>query len=161
MTVPTALPAGTYYIGAVADYNNSRAETDETNNALTGNTVVLTIGADLVMTAVSGPATGTRGTSIGISNTVKNQGTGSSSSSTVGLYASKDAVITTADKRIGTRSISALAAGASSSATTNVTIPATAPVGTYYIGAIADYSNTAKENNEINNAIAGNVINIQ
>ncbi len=158
VTIPAALSAGTYYIGAIADCNNTQTETDETNNALTGNTIVLTIGADLVVSAINGPSSATRGTSIGVSSTVKNQGTGSSSSFTVGLYASTDAVITTADTRIGTRSVASLAAGASSSATTNVTIPSTAPVGTYYIGAIADYNNTALENNETNNARAGNTI---
>ncbi len=159
--IPAALAAGTYYIGAIADCNNARAETDETNNALAGNTITLTIGADLVVSAINGPASTTRGTSVSLADTVTNQGTGSSGSSYVGFYLSTDAKITKADTRIGRRFVSALAAGASSSATTNVTIPATAPVGTYYIGAIADYTNTAKENNETNNARAGNTISIQ
>ncbi len=161
LTVPSTLTAGTYYIGAIADYNNSRAETSETNNALTGNTIVLTIGADLVMTAVSGPASGTKGTAIGISNTVKNQGTGGVASFAIGLYLSTDANITTTDLRIGTRSIGSLAAGASSSATSTVTIPSTIAGGTYYIGAIADYGKTRLESNETNNARAGNTIVVQ
>ena len=161
VTIPATRAAGTYYIGAIADYNSTRAETNETNNALTGNTIVLTIGADLVMTAVSGPASGTKGTSIGISNTVKNQGTGGASSFTVGLYLSTDATITTTDLRIGTRSVSSLAVGVSSSTTTTLTIPTTLAAGTYYIGAIADYTNMAKENNETNNARVGNTLMVQ
>ena len=161
VTIPAALSAGTYYIGAIADYNNTTAETDETNNALTGNTVVLTIGADLVMSSVSAPASAVRGTSVGITDAVMNQGVGKSGGFYVGLYLSTDANITTADKRVGRRYLGSLAAGAASSATTSVTIPTTFTAGTYYVGAIADYTNTAKESNETNNALAGNVINIQ
>lgn len=32
---------GTYYVGAIADYNNSRAESNETNNALADNTITV------------------------------------------------------------------------------------------------------------------------
>ena len=161
VTIPTTLSAGTYYIGAIADYNSTLAETNETNNALSGNTVIITIGADLVMTAVSGPSSGTKGASISISNTVKNQGTGGAASFIVGLYLSTDPNITTTDLRLGTRSVGSLAAGASSSATTSVTIPTTVAAGTYYVGAVADYANTAVESNETNNARAGNVITVQ
>jgi large repetitive protein len=162
VTLPTSLAAGTYYIGAIADYSNTvKTESSETNNALTGNTVVFTIGADLVMSSVSAPASAVRGTSVGITDAVMNQGVGKSGSFYVGLYLSTDANITTADLRISRRSVGSLAAGAASSATTSVTIPTTFTVGTYYVGAIADYTNTAKENNETNNARAGNTLVVQ
>lgn len=45
--------------------------------------------------------------------------------------------------------------------TSTVTIPSTLTVGTYYIGAIGDYTNTVKENNETNNARAGNTLMVQ
>ena len=73
----------------------------------------------------------------------------------------QDAAITTADLRLGTRSVGSLAAGAVSSATTSVTIPPTVAAGTYYVGAVADYANTAQESNETNNARVGNVITVQ
>ena len=40
-TIPTNLSPGTYYWGAIADYNNTRPEQNETNNAKTGNAVVI------------------------------------------------------------------------------------------------------------------------
>ena len=97
-----------------------------------------------------------------ITDTVKNQGVGKATNvSYVGFYLSTDPVITSADKRIGRRSISSLAIGAANTATTAVTVPSTFAVGTYYIGVIADYSNTVKESSETNNALAGNMLVVQ
>ena len=162
VTLPTTLAAGTYYIGAIADYTGTITENSETNNAFAGNTVTVTAGPDLVMATVSGPASAARGTSITISNSILNQGVGTATNTSyVGFYLSKDPVITTGDQRIGRRSISSLAIGAANTATTAVTVPSTFAVGTYYIGVIADYSNTVKESNETNNALAGNTLVVQ
>ncbi|KAF0188895.1 MAG: YD repeat-containing protein, partial [Gammaproteobacteria bacterium] len=139
VTVPSTLAPGTYYIGAIADYANVRLEEDENNNSLAGNTVNVTPGADLVMTAVDGPASGARGSTVALNDTTANQGAGNAASFTVGLYFSTDAVITTADRRVGTRFVSSLASAATSAGATTVTVPTTLAVGTYYIGAIADY----------------------
>ncbi|MBI4651763.1 Ig-like domain-containing protein [Candidatus Desantisbacteria bacterium] len=160
LLIPTSLTGGTYYIGAIADYNNARKESDEINNALTGNTIDITSGVDAIVTALSGPSSGATGTSISITSTVKNQGIGTMSASTLGIYLSTDANITTSDTRLGTASITALAAGASSTVTTSLTIPLTLSAGQYYIGAIADYNNARKESDETNNALTGNTIDI-
>lgn len=40
--LPTSVALGTYYIGAIADDTLSQPETDETNNALSGNTINVT-----------------------------------------------------------------------------------------------------------------------
>ncbi|HEX9007296.1 MAG TPA: CARDB domain-containing protein [Bacteroidota bacterium] len=37
VTLPSSVAAGTYYIGAIADYNNQVTEKVETNNALVDN----------------------------------------------------------------------------------------------------------------------------
>jgi aryl-phospho-beta-D-glucosidase BglC (GH1 family) len=39
--IPSNLPPGQYFWGAIADYFDSRVEQDETNNALTGNSVLI------------------------------------------------------------------------------------------------------------------------
>jgi len=99
------------------------------------------------------------GGSFTLANTVKNQGTTTTSSVTyVGLYLSADATITTADTRLNTRYISGLAAGASSSGNTTMGIPTSMAPGTYYIGAIADYDGRQAESDESNNALAGTTI---
>ncbi len=38
----TTVPPGTYYLGAIGDYNNRIAETNESNNALIGNSITIT-----------------------------------------------------------------------------------------------------------------------
>jgi subtilisin family serine protease/subtilase family serine protease len=160
VTIANSLTPGTYYIGAIADKNNVIVETDETNNSLvSGSTVELVIGADHVMTAVSGPSSAGVGESISISHTAKNQGTGLTGSSNVGLYLSTDAVITTGDTYLGTKWIGTMAIGQSRSNSTSVTIP-TVTLGTYYIGAIADKDNGIAETDETNNGLAGNSIQI-
>jgi subtilase family serine protease len=114
-----------------------------------------------VTTAVSGPASVEAGQNITVSATVKNQGTATVQTSFVGYYLSTDAVITTADQYLSASSVSGLAAGAQQTVSRTITIPTGQAPGTYYIGAIADYSNVAQETNETNNALAGNTITIQ
>jgi subtilase family serine protease len=50
--------------------------------------------------------------------------------------------------------VASLAAGATSSGTVSVTIPASAPLGTYYLLACADGANAVSESNEANNCLA-------
>lgn len=159
LKVPAAMPLGTYYIGAIADFRNVVNENNEDNNALAGNTISVSK-ADLLMTSVSGPATARVGRSIIISDTVSNQGAGNSGGFYVAFYLSKDAAITTADTYIGRRFVSGLASGVSDSLSTTVMLPSTIAAGTYYIGAIADYSKVVPESNETNNAITGDTITI-
>jgi len=119
------------------------------------------LGPDLVMTAVTGPTTAAPNSPISINNTVGNQGTGSTEVGfSVGLYLSTDPIITTSDTFLGSRSVGTLGPGATDQANTQVTIPANVSSGTYYIGAIADYTNTVSETDESNNALAGNGITI-
>jgi subtilisin family serine protease len=171
-TLRTGLAAGTYYIGAIADYDNVRAESSESNNALAANTITVTYGPDLVMTAVAAPASATRGQAVTLTGTVKNQGVGafgaltdqdgSSSGATVrvGFYLSTNSRITANDRRIGTVSLSAIPAGASIALTVNAAIPSDLAPGTYYIGAIADDTGALRESIEVNNALPGNTVSI-
>jgi subtilase family serine protease len=159
VTIPNTLAAGTYYIGAIADSNSSINESSEANNALAGNTITVTK-PDLTVTVLSGPTSGTRGASITITNTVANQGAGNAAGFYVYFYLSTDATVTTSDTYLGNRYVTSLAAGATSNASTVVTIPSTLAVGTYYIGAIVDSTNALTETNETNNALAGNTITV-
>jgi alpha-tubulin suppressor-like RCC1 family protein/flagellar hook assembly protein FlgD len=163
VTIPTSVAAGTYYIGVIADYNSGTVpESDDTNNWLAGNQITVTVGADLVVTSVSGPVSGVTGSTITVSHTVKNQGTGTASPSfSVGVFLSTDSTITTSDTMLGGRVIGSLAAGAESAADVQVTIPTSVAPGTYYIGVIADYnSGTVPESDDTNNWLAGNQITV-
>ncbi len=159
-TIPVGLAPGTYYLGAIADNYRYVTESDETNNAMAGNTITVSIGADLIMTAVSGPASGSTGAAITMTGTAKNQGTGSAGGSYVGFYLSTDANITTADTMLGTVYVSGLAAGAQQAVSGTFTIPVGLAPGTYYLGAIADNYRYVTESNETNNALEGNQITI-
>ena len=160
ITIPTSVAPGVYYLGVIADYANAVKETDETNNSLTGNQITV-IGADLTMDAVSGPVSGSSGKTITVSNTVSAAASGGNAGSfSVGIYLSSDNVITTADTIISYRTVSSLAAGASSAADTVITIPTSVSPGVYYLGVIADYANAVKESDETNNTLAGNQITV-
>ena len=173
ITIPATVPAGTYTIGAIADYNNAVKESDETNNSLAGNQITV-LGPELRMTAVSGPASAARGGTKSVSDTATNIGGGSASSFYVGIYLSADSIITESDMLLGYRYVPGLDPGASNTGTTSITIPSSIAPGTYYIGAIADnftvmecdewdcwdtgIGNRIVESNEANNALAGNQI---
>ncbi|ACM22066.1 CARDB domain repeat protein [Geotalea daltonii FRC-32] len=111
--------------------------------------------ADLAITRVTGPATGTIESTIDISYEVKNQGAGAADSSKVGFYLTRDGV----DYPLGERTVPSLGPGMSDSTSTTVTIPSI-QTGEYYIKACADYTNLVPETDENNNCTTGNVIRI-
>ena len=82
----------------------------------------------------------TSGESFTLTATVKNDGDARSDATTVRYYRSSDNNLSSRDTRVGNRTVSRLAAGA----TTQVSIPLTAPQtpGTYYYGACVGDSET-------------------
>ena len=142
---------GTYYYGACVD--EVRLESDSTNNCSTA--VTVTVGAapapdlavDTPTVDESAPTGGTRFT---LSATVRNQGTGPSSSTTLHYYRSTDETITTSDTPVGTDSVSGLSASGSSPEFISLTAPSTA--GTYYYGACVD--SVTGESDSTNNCSA-------
>lgn len=162
IALPYNMAPGTYYLGVIADYTGQQSETIETNNDLTGVVVNAFKDIDLVMTAVSTltPAMVTGDTAI-VSITVKNQGTTPAAGGhSAWIYLSQDAAITTADTRVGYWSAPMLVAGESASADVVVTLPIGMAAGSYYLGAIADGSNSIQESVETNNALTGMVIDV-
>ena len=166
VNLPATLTPGTYYLGAIADRSNLQPESDETNNALSGAMITVVAAppqvVDLVVTAVNSAPSLMAGSTVTISNTVRNQGNlpTTTSFTRMGIYLSTDNIITTADIHIGGRRTYLLAAGASSTANTSVNLPATLTPGTYYLGAIADRSNLQPESDETNNALSGAMITV-
>ncbi|HAK61245.1 MAG TPA: hypothetical protein DCO77_12845, partial [Nitrospiraceae bacterium] len=159
--IPADLTPGIYYIGAIADYLEEQIESDEYNNSLAGNQIDVD-GPDLTMTAVSGPLTGQVGGSITVSNTVKNIGLGTADRFNVHIYLSTNTTLGDADDReLGKRMVYGLLSNGSSPQNTEVPIPRyTVTAGLYYLGAIADYDDVVKEEDETNNALLGNPITI-
>ncbi|PIE56212.1 MAG: hypothetical protein CSA34_04815, partial [Desulfobulbus propionicus] len=89
--------------------------------------------------------------------TVKNQGSATSTGTTLRYYRSTDSAISTADTLLSTQSVAALQPNATAEQTLNVTAP-TAP-GTYWIGACVDSVNG--EANIENNCSTGIQITVQ
>jgi subtilase family serine protease len=150
LTLPTTTAAGTYYIVAIADGPNTVAESLETNNSrASGN---IRVGPDLVVTALNGPALGAAGGSISVSDTTANQGAAPAAPSSTGFYLSTNGTVDAADVYLGGRSVPELPAGATSSATTVLQIPANIGGGTYFVVAVADWNGSLGEPVETNNS---------
>jgi subtilase family serine protease len=158
IVLPGSIAPGTYYIGAIADYRNDVKESDETNNALTGNRITI-FGPDLTISAVSGPSSAVTGGSITISTTLAASASGGSAGeSEIHIYLSADSTVTSSDIYLGSRTVSSLAPGTTNTGSVTALVPQYVTPGTYYIGAIADSGDTVKEPDETNNSSAGNQI---
>ncbi len=109
---------------------------------------------DLIMTEVSGPATGLVWRSIQVKNTVKNQGKKLAGKLAVGIYLSEDELINSkTDILLATRLRPSLKVEESSSASTSLVIPANVVPGTYFLGAMADVKDKVNESDEANNTM--------
>jgi subtilase family serine protease len=156
VAIPADLAVGTYYLIARADADNVVAETYETNNTLVR---AVQSGADLVVSGFTVPFAIGAGTTILITDTTKNQGSGPAGRSTTRFYLSTNLALDAADTLLSSgRAVDALAAGMSSSGSTSVTIPAELTVGTYYVIAKADGDNSVVESAEANNTLVRAVV---
>jgi alpha-tubulin suppressor-like RCC1 family protein/subtilase family serine protease len=155
VTVPSGIPAGTYYLLACADGNARVNEADETNNCMasTGTTVVT--GPDLVAGQPSTPETVVVGAGFDVVESTQNLGTGPSIGSTTQYLLSTDTIKNSGDKLLtGTHVVGVLAPGDSDTATIDVTVPAGTPAGAYYVLACADNLFKVAESDETNNCVA-------
>ena len=132
LTAPSS--AGTYYYGACV--NSVTGESDTSNNCSSAVTVAVGVppAPDLVVGSPSvSNSSPDAGASFTLSATVRNQGDGSSSATTLRYYRSINNRITTDDTEVGTDAVSALAASGTSAESIGLTAPSSA--GTYYYGA--------------------------
>ncbi|HEY5649532.1 MAG TPA: CARDB domain-containing protein, partial [Nitrospiria bacterium] len=164
VVIPPGTPGRLYYLGAIADYADSIAEGDETDNALRGNTITVETPpfVDLTVTAVNGPKSGRIGETITITTTVRNGGNiATVGNFDLGIYLSTDTTITTDDILRALISVGPMAVGESRTFNTDVLIQGFIEPGTYYPGAIADEGDVIVESDETNNAVAGSRIRIK
>jgi len=162
-TLPSLLP-GTYYLGVIPDMTNTApAEASgETaygeSNAAAQAFDILSGAYDLVTSNVQvTPDTNHKpGDLITVSATIENIGASDLNLITYlgAFFSIDDNEITRSDRRLKYYKLDRLYAGATVDVSFGYTVPALSP-GTYYIGALADYTNRAtKEANEANNASA-------
>jgi subtilase family serine protease len=107
---------------------------------------------DLTISALTVPAAALAGRPLAITHTIQNLGTAPAGAFVIRFYLSSDDVLDPDDVLLGTRSIAALGAGASSAAITTVTVPATTAVpASYRVIAVADALDRQIEIDESNN----------
>jgi subtilase family serine protease len=156
LTIPASAVPGTYYVVACADDQNTVSESNESNNCLASTTTMQVTRPDLAVTAVTNPPPiAAPGDVTRVTDTVKNAGTVTAGASTTRYYLSSGTQKGANDVLLtGTRSVSSLTAGQSSSGNVNATIPVTTPQGLYYLLACADDLNAMTEANDSNNCLA-------
>jgi len=155
ITVPLSTPLATYYLLACADGPVALPETEENNNCRAAETQVIVGWADLVTTALNNPpAMAAPAGKFAVADTVVNQGQITAVSTATAYYLSTDPLKDAADLLLtGTRSVVSLTPGATSLGGRDVTVPATTPLGVYYVIACADYTVKVTESNEVNNCL--------
>ena len=135
LTVTAPAGAGTYYYGACVDAISRESNTGN-NCSRAVRIAVFPPPPDLVVTASAGESVPDPGSVFPLSATVRNQGTGESSETTLRYYRSADATISTSDVLVGSDAVARLAAAGTSTQSETITAP-TDP-GTYYYGGCVD-----------------------
>ena len=149
VTIPAGTELGTYYILVSADDTNAVLESAETNNVSYG---VTKVGPDLTVSALTAPVSAVAGTTISVSDTVKNAGGGLSGASTTRIYFSANFTFDASDQPLGDRTVLALGPNATNAGSTSVTIPAGTVPGVYYLIAVSDADGVVAETAETNNS---------
>src|SRR5439155_23333032 len=89
-----APPAGSYWVGAIADQHGWVAETLEDNNAATGTRLAVGYAPDFAVTSVTAPPSALPGSSVQVTATLCNQGTLGAGAPAVEVFFSTDTTIT-------------------------------------------------------------------
>jgi subtilase family serine protease len=153
----TYAAAGTFSAWAQVDTARAVAESDEGNNVAGPRQVAVSAaGPDLAVISVGPPpATAAPGSAFAATDTVRNLGGTGAGQSVTRFYLSLDAARSAGDTLLGgSRTVTALAAGAQSAGTASVKIPLSTPPGTYHLLGCADDTGLVAEASETNNCLA-------
>jgi subtilase family serine protease len=148
ITLPADTAPGAWYIIANADDSNEVAESNENNNS---KFAAVNVGPDLSVSASTAPTTITAGTSITVSDTVKNSGIDPAGASTTRFYLSLNNALDGNDTPLNAeRLVPSLVMNATSIGSTSVPIPSGFS-GRYYLLIVADGYGVVAESSEVNN----------
>jgi hypothetical protein len=144
---PTACPSGTVCPGNTL-YNLLPSIRTNVNTLITGGSK-----PDLVVLSLSGPSTGTIGSTIDVTSQAANTGSADATSSfRMGFYLSTNSTITTSDTLIQTCNFpTGLPAGYGGTCQGPMPIPSSMSPGTYYLGAFVDDQAQISETSDSNN----------
>jgi subtilase family serine protease len=151
VTVP-AEASGRFYVIARANADAAVSESDAANNVRVS--VQVRVGPDLVVARLQPPGVIGAGATIAVTDEVRNDGVAPAGESVVRFYLSRDAIHDAGDVLLGSRTVPALTAGAVSSGTASLTVPAATTTGRYSLIARADADDAVAEIEEANNSRA-------
>jgi hypothetical protein len=106
---------------------------------------------DLKIVSLKAPKSVDAGSSVDVTVTVENGGSADAAPSFLKIFLSEDLLLDGLDEQLGGYAVPFLAAGASHSATTTITIPLATPMGEHYILVQADANGDVAESKEANN----------
>ena len=150
LTVPTNVNAGSYYVLAYADSEQTDSETNENDKEKLSSTKININGADLVIADISAKLTGR---TLVVTNTIKNNGGIAASTYNVHYYIRKKG--TTTNKYIGEYVYSGLGAGKTKQQNLKITLPTGIVASEYYVAAFVNANKKVPETNENNNYNVG------
>ncbi|MEH2092962.1 CARDB domain-containing protein [Nostoc sp.] len=150
--INNAIATGNYYLLYQADGAGNAVESNETNN-FASKAIAITQ-ADLIIQNAVAPSTTAVGGTIQLSYQVKNQGIGGAVATTTKFYLSRDNAFSNDDTLLGSDTVNAVAAGATSSETASLIINNAIAAGNYYLLYQADANGNIGESNETNNIVS-------
>lgn len=148
VNIPSGTTPGMYFIIGKADADNVITENNENNNTKYR---MITIGPDLQISSLIAPASASKGATINITDTTRNNGAAEAISSTTKFYLSIDKPLDSDDTLLVSRSIPVLGVRGSNTGTSTITIPSDTSPNRYYIIGKADADSNITEYNENNN----------
>jgi len=167
-TLDPALPLGIYRFGALCDEPNAVLESDEDNNAaLASGTIEIYVppppAPDLrVKELTFDPASLAAGEALQLDATVENVGDLDAGAYHLDFYLSDDEDVTSEDTHLGSGlTLPSLASGAEAPSSTQLSVPADQPAGTWYVGAIVTIDNGEPDSNATNDLlVAGTTLEV-
>jgi subtilisin family serine protease/uncharacterized membrane protein len=155
VAIPSDVPVAQFYVIAKTDADESVGEIQEANNT---SVRVLSIGPDLIVSALTVPSTAAAGGTAAVAWTVKNQGGGSAAQSIVRFHLSSNYLLDATDTLLAESGIAAaVGPGTTTTGSTTLTLPSSTTVGTYYVIAQADGESAVAETIETNNTTSRTV----
>jgi len=110
---------------------------------------------DLLLTAVTVPATARGGRSLAITHAVRNAGPAPAGAFAIRFYLTGDDALDSGDLLLGTRNVPSLGAGASSTSVRAFLVPSTVAAGAYRVVAVAAALGQQTELDEANATASG------
>lgn len=151
VTIQSSVASGSYYVLAVADYDNSQVETNELNNVSYVQITIIKPLPDLSSSATTTVSKANSGETITLNSNAQNLGDISVSEVKMSFFLSMNSTFDNSDILIAQDTKGELVGGANQSFQITAQVPKETPTGYYFILAVVDADKLVNELNENNN----------